>query len=238
MALSFFLFFGKCDWMVIFHLSFFDFFFKISTKINLINWWKSCNCHSKITTLYVVDSHLVCAMISNIDHPGNFPFHTLLAPTVHQRSIPGSNASNWSFLTSQSLIIPLLGNSHSLRYFVYSRHYTYAHLTVNIDPSTPLCCRDSDASQWNSAFLRLFALFSPWEGRLPPLLIPVFHLVYFPSSSVPVNDWSRRSRLNVSITSVVASWSLNSGDKICHSNCLSSNLIIIWGVFVLVSADP
>ncbi|KAJ5920445.1 hypothetical protein N7516_011303 [Penicillium verrucosum] len=63
-------------------------------------------------------------MISNIDHPGNFPFHTLLAPTVHQRR-----------------------NSHSLRYFVYSRHYTYAHLTVNIDPSTPLRCRDSDASQ-------------------------------------------------------------------------------------------
>ncbi|KAJ5617771.1 hypothetical protein N7537_002885 [Penicillium hordei] len=66
-------------------------------------------------------------MISNIDHPGNFPFHTLSAPT--------------------SLIIPLLGSAHSLRYLVYFAHYIYANSTMNIDPSTPLRCRDSDASQ-------------------------------------------------------------------------------------------
>ncbi|KAJ5412230.1 uncharacterized protein N7487_006589 [Penicillium crustosum] len=79
-------------------------------------------------------------MISNIDHPGNFPFSLFL----------GAYSTSTEYLRLNYLEIDhSLGpeSAHSFRYFVCSVHFIYANSTVNIGPSTPLRCRDSDASQ-------------------------------------------------------------------------------------------
>ncbi|KUM65073.1 hypothetical protein ACN42_g2004 [Penicillium freii] len=84
-------------------------------------------------------------MISNIDHPETFPFHTLSAPT----------STEYPRLNRRELIIPkiLVSNNSSFRKCTFFQVlclllYTfYANSTVNIAPLTPLRCRDSDASQ-------------------------------------------------------------------------------------------